>query len=161
MNQQSRYEKSAKFKFVKKNKMEFPRDFPVNMTSFAHRSEAPSAASVVLTSGYNPGSVTVRVTTIVAPNQFWVHEIPPSPSEFENSDLKLVLELERCLAARYSGNVAKGVIAAEHLTENLMVCACPPSPCTCTYFHLLSVSVWLTQASRGWILGGVVSVCNP
>ena len=96
-------------------------DFPIDMTS-ARRSEAASSASVLLASGYNHGTVTVRVTTIGAPNQFWVHEIPPSPSAFENSNLKLVLEVERCMAARYSGNVAKGVIAAEDLSENLMVC---------------------------------------
>ena len=101
--------------------MDFP--VPVDLASFPHRSEVASSASVLLTSGYNHGTVTVRVTTIVAPNQFWVHEIPPSPSAFENSNLKLVLEVERCLAARYSSNVAKGVIAAEDLSENLMVSA--------------------------------------
>ena len=95
-------------------------DFPVDLTS-SRRSVAASSASVLLASGYNHGTITVRVTTIVAPNQFWVHEIPPSPSAFENSNLKLVLEVERCLAARYSGNVAKGVIPAEDLCENLMV----------------------------------------
>ena len=104
--------------------MDFPVEVPANMT-LGHRSEAAgSSASVLLSSGYNHGPLTVRVTTIVAPNQFWVHEIPTSLSEYENSNLKLVLEVERRLAARYSSNDSRGMIAAEDLTDNLMVCTC-------------------------------------
>ena len=103
--------------------MDFPVEVPANMTLGLRSEAAGSSASVLLSSGYNHGPVTVRVTTIVAPNRFWVHEIPPSPSEYEKSNLKLVLEVERCLAARYNSNSndARGIIAAEDLTENLMV----------------------------------------
>ena len=98
--------------------MEYPEILP---TCTRRPEMAASSASVLLSSAYTHGTVTVRVTTVVAPNQFWVHAVPPSPSEYDNSNLKLVLEVERCLAARYSGNAAKGVIPAEDLTENLMV----------------------------------------
>ena len=87
------------------------------------RSEAASSVSVLLTSGapFEPGPMVVRVTTIVAPNQYWAHEIPPSIAHFNTSKLKLVLEVERCLAVRYNGSTTRGIVAPEDLTLDLVL----------------------------------------